>query len=65
MRCFNAQYLISEELKEYMEQFGTVSSCAIKTDMETRKSRGFGFVVFQDASTLDKVGMLDLEQHYS
>ena len=48
-------YLFSDELKEYMEQFGPVSSCAIKTDMETRKSRGFGFVVFQDASTIDKV----------
>ena len=38
-----------------MENFGAVSSCALKTDMETRKSRGFGFVVFKDASSIDKV----------
>ena len=44
-----------EELQEYMENFGAVSSCALKTDMETRKSRGFGFVVFKDASSIDKV----------
>ena len=39
-----------------MEKYGPVESCALKTDLETKKSRGFGFVVFQDASTIDRVG---------
>lgn len=50
-----------KELQEYMEKFGSVKSCALKTDMETRKSRGFGFVVFEDIASLDKV--LEQKEH--
>ena len=41
-----------------MERYGPVDNCALKTDMETKKSRGFGFVVFKDASTIDLVCIL-------
>jgi len=44
-----------KELKDYFEKFGEVSSCNLKTDYETKKSRGFGFVAFNSPETVQKV----------
>jgi hypothetical protein len=44
-----------EDLRAYFEQYGTVDDCAIKTDMNTGRPRGFGFVVFADSASVDSV----------
>lgn len=42
-----------EMLTEYFSQFGTVSDCIVMKDANTKKSRGFGFVVFATTAMLD------------
>ena len=38
------------ELRQMFETFGEVHSCALITDRETGRSRGFGFVELDDES---------------
>lgn len=42
-----------EMLREYFEQFGTIVQCTVMKDVTTKKSRGFGFVVFATTAMLD------------
>lgn len=44
-----------ENLKKYFEQFGPVAECMIMKDAITKRSRGFGFITFNDAVSVDKV----------
>ena len=44
-----------EDLEAYFGTFGTVRETLISTDKETGKSRGFGFVLFDDVDSVDKV----------
>lgn len=39
-----------EELKELFEEFGPLESVTVIKDRETNRSRGFGFVKYQEAS---------------
>ncbi|XP_069482251.1 heterogeneous nuclear ribonucleoprotein D-like [Ambystoma mexicanum] len=49
------------DLTEYLSTFGEVVDCTIKTDPVTGRSRGFGFVLFKEAISVDKV--LELKEH--
>ncbi|XP_047391224.1 heterogeneous nuclear ribonucleoprotein D-like [Sciurus carolinensis] len=46
---------------EYLAQFGEIIDFMIKTDPDTGLSRGFGFVLFQDSATVEKV--LQVKEH--
>ena len=44
-----------ERLKDYFETFGEVKEAVIMKDRTTGRARGFGFIVFVDASVAEKV----------
>lgn len=45
----------AEGLREYFSKFGDVTEVMVMKDPTTRRSRGFGFVTFADAASVDKV----------
>jgi len=47
-------------LRAAFEQFGAVSEAVVITDRDTGRSRGFGFVTFDDDdAAMDAIGKLD------
>jgi len=54
--CGGVPLSLSEtEFREYFEKFGSITDVQIVKDRNTGKSRGFGFVRFQDPSSVKKV----------
>ena len=47
--------ITNENLSEYFEQFGKLTDVAIMSDRNSGKPRGFGFIVFEEESSVDKV----------
>lgn len=41
-------------LRDYFSKYGLVENASIMTDKDTGKSRGFGFVVFEDYEPADR-----------
>ena len=53
-----------EELKNYFGQYGIVKAVHVKYDPNTQRARGFGFVIFDDMSTVDTVSVyFDIDTH--
>lgn len=44
-----------KELRDYFGKYGEIESINVKTDSMTGRSRGFAFIVFKDADSIDKV----------
>ncbi|CAG0915378.1 unnamed protein product [Notodromas monacha] len=45
----------TDKLRDYFSPYGTVTDVLIMKDPITQRSRGFGFITFQDAHSVDKV----------
>ncbi|KAG6027335.1 hypothetical protein E4U41_000961, partial [Claviceps citrina] len=50
-----------QSLREYFEQFGEVVECTVMRDSSTGRSRGFGFLTFKDAKT---VNIVMVKEHF-
>lgn len=44
-----------QDVQDYFGKYGTVKFASVKMDMETGRSRGFGFVVFEEKTAVDQV----------
>lgn len=44
-----------ESLRDYFSRFGEITEAMVMKDPTTRRSRGFGFITFGDAASVDKV----------
>ncbi|XP_052085821.1 LOW QUALITY PROTEIN: heterogeneous nuclear ribonucleoprotein 27C-like [Mytilus californianus] len=45
----------NDSLWQYFNQYGTVTDAVVIIDRQTGRSRGFGFVTFQDPSRVSRV----------
>ena len=45
----------SETMRAFFSSFGKVVDCTVMVDRESGRSKGFGFVTFEDASNTDQL----------
>ena len=48
-------YLLIGEFRHYFEKYGRVISAEVMFNRETHKSRGFGFIIFDNEESVDLV----------
>ncbi|KAI3542405.1 nuclear polyadenylated RNA-binding protein [Colletotrichum filicis] len=53
--------ILPESLRDYFSQFGEVVECTVMRDSSTGRSRGFGFLTFRDAKT---VNIVMVKEHF-
>ncbi|KAK4087068.1 hypothetical protein Purlil1_8587 [Purpureocillium lilacinum] len=56
-----ASFIKDESLRDYFSQFGEVVECTVMRDSSTGRSRGFGFLTFKDAKT---VNIVMVKEHF-
>ncbi|XP_054720911.1 heterogeneous nuclear ribonucleoprotein A1, A2/B1 homolog [Uloborus diversus] len=47
--------ITEEDLRAHFSKFGTLTGCTVHRDLETGRSRGFGFITFEDIISVDRV----------
>ena len=52
---------ITEKLRKYFKQFGAVQDAVVMKDPVSKRSRGFGFITFNDVASVDNA--LENEPH--
>ena len=45
---FHVSTVTNEDFKGYFDKFGVITDAIVMTDKQTNRSRGFGFVTYQD-----------------
>lgn len=48
-------YDVVDDLTNYFSRYGAVARCTLKSEGASGQNRGFGFVIFQDKNTINKV----------
>jgi len=54
-------FFFADELRNYFSKYGPIAEAMVKKDPYTGHSRGFGFVKFKDASSVDRVNYVSDE----
>ena len=54
-------HILTDELRSYFSAYGTVNDAVVMKDPVSRRSRGFGFITFDDIESVDEV--LEDEPH--
>jgi RNA recognition motif-containing protein len=52
---YNKISIFIDNLNSYFSKFGGLEQCIIMREKNTKKSRGFGFIVFENKSSVDKL----------